>query len=344
MFLVMMSINDLCLGLVTNKYSLSECLALADVYAPLTSEERLWVDSELNGYSDKFIVPDYRKLSCEVKARIQNLYSGIVEDIDLTGKPMEELEAMLNNKLGLSVYKMYLCQGVESMEQQVADHNDGDIIMKFEGSPSLELKSLLRPNERAYNFKTLYVFQTTPTAYLKNSLSVIKNRLLSILKNHLVSEGERVEAAVSGDTKKKKIVFISYSWESDEHKAWVKKLANDLSGEFTVRIDRELPFGVELTKFMEEAVATSDKVLIIATPEYKRKADGRIRGVGYETSLITDDLVTDQNRIKFIPIIRKGTKETSYPRFLGSRNGADMTDDNKYSEVLEELKRNLLQY
>lgn len=339
-----MSINDLYIGLVTNKLSLSECLALASVCVPLNSEERLWVDAELNGYNNKTVVPDYRKLSCEVKARIQNLYSGIVEDIDLIGKPIEDLEAMLNDKLGLSVYKMYLCQGVESMEQQVVDHNDGDIIMKFDGPPGLELKSLLRPNERAYSFQTLYVFQTTPTAYLKTALSVIKNFLLSILKKHLSQENKRDEIDVDDGTTKKKIVFISYCWEGEEHKSWVKQLADDLSGEFTIRIDQELPFGVELTKFMEDAVATSDKVLIIATPEYKKKADSRIRGVGYETSLITDDLVTDQNRIKFIPIIRKGTKETSYPRFLGSRNGADMTDDKKYSVVLEKLKRNLIQY
>lgn len=336
--------KELYLNLVTNKIAIYEALALSLAFVPLSQDERLWIENELNGYSDKFIVPDYRKLPCEVKARIQNLYSGIVEDIVLTGKPMEDLEAMLNNKLGLSVYKMYLCQGVESMEQQVADHNDGDIIMIFDGPPSLELKSLLRPNERAYNFKTMYVFQTSPVAYLKNTLSVIKNRLLSILKDHLSHDSESAKTAINDDAKKKKILFISYCWECDEHKAWVKQLANDLSGEFTVRIDQELPFGVELTKFMEDAVATSDKVLIIATPEYKRKADNRIRGVGYETSLITDDLVTDQNRIKFIPIIRKGTKETSYPRFLGSRNGADMTDDNKYLVVLEELKRNLIQY
>ena len=124
----------------------------------------------------------------------------------------------------------------------------------------------------------------------------------------------------------------------------MKKLADDLSDEFTVRIDQKLPLGVELTHFMEDAIASSDKVLIIATPEYKRKADNRIRGVGYETSLITDDLVTDQNRIKFIPIIRKGSKETSFPRFLGSRKGADMTDDDRYTEMLSELKRNLRDY
>lgn len=339
-----MSINDLYFGLVTNKFSLSEGLALVSVYVPLSSEERLWVNAELNGYNDKTIVPDYRKLSCEVKARIQNLYSGVVEDIDLVGKPIEDLEAMLNSKLGLSVYKLYVCQGVESIEQLVKNHNDGDIIMKFEGAPSSELKSLLSSNERVFNFKTIYVFQTAPVAYLMNALSVIKNRLFKIMQSHLAQEGEKDEISKDDGTKKKKVIFISYCWESDEHKAWVKKLADDLSDEFTVRIDQKLPFGVELTKFMEEAVATSDKVLIIATPEYKRKADNRIRGVGYETSLITDDLVTDQNKIKFIPIIRKGSKETSYPRFLGSKNGADMTNDSRYAEVLSELKRNLRDY
>ena len=96
--------------------------------------------------------------------------------------------------------------------------------------------------------------------------------------------------------------------------------------------------------FMEQSVAESDKVLIIATPEYKDRADNRKRGVGYETSLITDDLVNDQNRVKFIPIIRKGTKETAYPRYLGSRKGLYMTDDAIYKEQFEELVRNLMEY
>lgn len=142
----------------------------------------------------------------------------------------------------------------------------------------------------------------------------------------------------------KKIVFISYCWEDDEHTAWVRRLAEDLSRWVKIRIDQKLPLGIELNRFMEQAVATSDKVLIIATPEYKDRADNRKRGVGYETSLITDDLVNDQNKIKFIPIIRKGTKETSYPRYLGSRKGLHMTDDSGYKEQLEVLVKNLLEY
>lgn len=142
----------------------------------------------------------------------------------------------------------------------------------------------------------------------------------------------------------KKIVFISYCWEDDEHIAWVRRLAEDLSCWVKIRLDQKLPLGWELNRFMEQAVATSDKVLIIATPEYKDRADNRKRGVGYETSLITDDLVNDQNKIKFIPIIRKGTKETSYPRYLGSRKGLYMTDDGRYKEQLNELVKNLLEY
>ena len=99
-----------------------------------------------------------------------------------------------------------------------------------------------------------------------------------------------------------------------------------------------------MNRFMEWAVATSDKVLIITTPEYKDRADNRKHGVGYETSLITDDLVNDQNRIKFIPIIKKGTKETAFPRYLGSRKGLDMTNKDSYQEQLEELVKNLLEF
>lgn len=139
-------------------------------------------------------------------------------------------------------------------------------------------------------------------------------------------------------------MFISYCWEDEEHKKWVRKLAKDLADEFEVKIDVKQPLGTELNQFMEMIVRDCDKVLIIATPNYKERADGRIKGVGYETSLITNDLVSDQNRIKFIPIIRKGSKEESFPSYLGNRKGLDMKDDLKYKECLKELVDNLANY
>lgn len=95
---------------------------------------------------------------------------------------------------------------------------------------------------------------------------------------------------------------------------------------------------------MKSQGLNSDKVLIFATPSYKDRADGCMKGVGYETSLITNDLVSDQNCIKFIPIIRKGSKDESFPTYLGNRKGLDMTDDSKYEDSLKVLIDNLKNY
>lgn len=338
-----MTAKELYVQLASGNISVSSALALSAITAPLSNEEFQWVQQELNGYSGKESIPDYRQLNCEVKARVQSMINGSTQDIRLTGASIKSLDSFLQTNFGLSIYKLYVGQGVESIEQQISGHDNGDIIMSFEGPPAQELKASLKSQERVYSFTTLDVYQSAPLAYLQNSLAVIKSRLLAILQkyaNHFVDRS----SSASNSVKSNRVVFISYCWETDEHKAWVRKLADDLRPFFTVRIDQELPYGADLTLFMEQAIATSDKVLIIATPEYKHRADNRERGVGYETSLITDDLVTDQNRIKFIPIIRKGTKEESYPRFLGSRKGADMTDDSRYDEIFEELKRNLLEY
>ena len=150
-------------------------------------------------------------------------------------------------------------------------------------------------------------------------------------------EGKKIEVI--------KKVFITYCWENEEHNKWVHKLASDLgTAGFDVDIDIKQPLGIELNRFMEQTISNVDKVLIIATPEYKRRADNRERGVGYETSLITDDLIREQNRIKFIPIIRKGSKDTAYPLYLGNRKGLPMRDEDNYEEALNELISNIRNY
>ncbi len=138
----------------------------------------------------------------------------------------------------------------------------------------------------------------------------------------------------------KKKVFISYTHEEIAHNQWVKHLAESLESEFEIIIDYKAPLGVELTKFMEQSVNDSDKVLLILTPLYKSKADGRVAGVGYEAQLITAEIY-NTNNIKFIPIVRKGDFKQSYPIYLGSRNGLDMRDDTLFAAHLNTLIDNL---
>ncbi len=85
---------------------------------------------------------------------------------------------------------------------------------------------------------------------------------IGAIVNPIVDENKAIVA---------KKVFITYCWENDEHNAWVHNLANDLDkAGFDIFIDIKQPLGIELNRFMEQTIANVDKVLIIATPEYKK--------------------------------------------------------------------------
>jgi nucleotide-binding universal stress UspA family protein len=72
--------------------------------------------------------------------------------------------------------------------------------------------------------------------------------------------------------------FVSYSWETDEHRDWVRELAARLRGDgVDVTLDRwELQPGDQLPTFMERAVRENDYVLIVCTPHYKRRSNERL--------------------------------------------------------------------
>ena len=339
-----MNLNDIYVQLVKNEIRLSEALALTQVIAPLTDVDSQWIASEICGYPEKLTTPEYRQLPCKVKARAKCNVTGDLSDINMRGGGLDDLDTLLKNKLGLSIYKLYISQGIEWIEKQVLDREDGDLIMMFEGGHARELRQSLSRDAARNNYTVQAVFQSTSIYYAHNLLYVVKNKLLILLKNYLTIQGANKYENNSNKCYKRKIVFISYSWEGKEHNEWVHRLAEDLSNEFEVIIDQDQPLGLELTPFMEHSIVNSDKVLIIVTPTYKNKADNRIKGVGYETSIITDELVTDQNKIKFIPIIRVGTKETSYPKYLGSRKGLDMIDDARYQDGLDVLRKNILEF
>lgn len=138
-------------------------------------------------------------------------------------------------------------------------------------------------------------------------------------------------------------VFISYSWDSLEHKEWVLKLANYLieKAGCNVILDQfDLAAGKELTHFMENGLEKADKVIIVLTEEYKKKADARTGGTGFEYSLISQGLYDLQaNNDKFIPILRQGTKATSSPVYIATKVYHSMIEDSKFENDAFNLSR-----
>lgn len=133
-----------------------------------------------------------------------------------------------------------------------------------------------------------------------------------------------------------KTLFISYSHDSENHKAWVKQFAKDLAsiGGFTVLLDQNLPKGASFTRFMELGISVADKVLVIGTPEYRQKSVTG-KGVAFEEAIIGSELMRDIDSTKYYPILRKGSYELSFPPIIRDRRGDDMRDDTRYQEVLK---------
>jgi TIR domain len=127
--------------------------------------------------------------------------------------------------------------------------------------------------------------------------------------------------------------FISYSWDSDAHKAWVRDLATRLrTSGIEVALDQwHLVPGDQLPQFMESAVQNSDFVLVICTPRYKVRSDNRTGGVGYEGDIMTAEVVTTRNPRKFIPILRSGAWTEAAASWLAGKYYVDLSA-NPYSE------------
>jgi len=140
-------------------------------------------------------------------------------------------------------------------------------------------------------------------------------------------------------------VFISYSWDNQEHEQWVLNLAEKLCnpGGIDVILDKwELnELGKPLPSFMEHAIEQSDRVIVVMTENYKLKTEKQTGGVGFEYSIITSKIFKEVYTTKFIPLLRVGSEETSIPTSLQGRKYLAMRDTDNFETSFEELIRDL---
>jgi len=142
-------------------------------------------------------------------------------------------------------------------------------------------------------------------------------------------------------------VFISYSWDSDAHRGWVRELAERLvSNGVDVRLDQwNLVPGDSLTAFMEEQIEQCDFVLIVCTPNYAERSTARRGGVGYEQQIISGQVATGLQRRKFIPVIREGELQpgpgSAVPPHFAGIYAIDMRSRSGSEEQFEGLLRTI---
>lgn len=137
-------------------------------------------------------------------------------------------------------------------------------------------------------------------------------------------------------------VFVSYSHDSQAHKKWVLELATRLR---KVGVDAaldqwDLGPGDDIPHFMEQNLATADRVIMVCTEKYVEKANTGTGGVGYEKMIVTADLMKKVDSNKVIPIVRQdGTNLV--PMFLKSKLHLDFSREDQFEESFDNLTRSI---
>jgi hypothetical protein len=153
-----------------------------------------------------------------------------------------------------------------------------------------------------------------------------------------------VEKQKPGKDSAMRSAFISYSWDDDAHREWVRVLAKRLRADgVDVVIDRwsAVP-GDQLPAFMERAIRENQFVVIVCTPRYKRRGDAREGGVGYEGDIMTAEVMMSQKDRKFIPVLRSGTWSEAAPSWLQGKYYINLTGEPYSERDYEDLVRTLL--
>ena len=142
-------------------------------------------------------------------------------------------------------------------------------------------------------------------------------------------------------------IFISYSWTTPQHEAWVLQLAHRLThdGVHVVLDKWDLKPGQDKYTFMEQMVHAEDidKVLIILDKKYTERANNRSGGVGTETTIISGKVYESATQEKFIPIVaeRDENGHAFLPTYLGTRIYIDLSDESGFEDSYEQLLRQI---
>lgn len=148
-----------------------------------------------------------------------------------------------------------------------------------------------------------------------------------IHNERLDSQNKPLDSKEIIETKDQKPIFISYSWDNQDHEDHVFSFADELrKNGFPVDIDKTISQRQTSTNFnqmMHEAFMQSDQIIVVLSKGYKIKADSFSGGVGTEYRLILDEI--DRYPRKYILVSFHGRDDSIIPTGLRGRDIVDLS-------------------
>ncbi|MCH5254292.1 MAG: TIR domain-containing protein [Lachnospiraceae bacterium] len=138
-------------------------------------------------------------------------------------------------------------------------------------------------------------------------------------------------------------IFVSYAYDNEEHKEKVESFVEMLlQMGFDAKMDSMLKSEYPDIDQMMIYGLNCDKIVIVLSPEYKRKADNNIGGVWKEFKMIADDLEKNPRKYIFVSFdsFSEELKEKISPKRIGNRWVVDLKKGkiDNYNELIAFIK------
>jgi tetratricopeptide (TPR) repeat protein len=143
-----------------------------------------------------------------------------------------------------------------------------------------------------------------------------------------------------------KIVFLSYSHDSEEHRVWVLGLSERLRADGIETCLDQYEEGTPTEtwpRWMLDRLDEADSVLLICTATYYRRfrgheEPGKGKGVDWEGAIITQGIYDARSRTKkFVPVLRDAENECFIPEPIRGHTHYTLTTEAGYQALLEAL-------
>lgn len=140
-----------------------------------------------------------------------------------------------------------------------------------------------------------------------------------------------------------KRLFISYAWESEEYRLWVRRLAARFREDgVDARLDHwHLQANDNIPEFMSREVRLADWVLVLCSPTYQSKMrvaeeGGSVSGVSWESRLLTGRMLGGSEN-KILAALARGIWSESSPDFLVGQIYYDLSNPDTFGQTYREL-------
>lgn len=314
--------NEIARKLINGEFNLSQALYTAREGAK--GDLKTFIDNEIDGYGNIESLPKYRILRCPILLDYQTPWGDIHREVEFDARPIiEQIKYDLNNVPFLDNIDSIIA-GLKSMEGAAG-------INPFNSHMLSMISEVAVPSHPGS--KVIGGGFKVQSQQLQSIVDSVKRELIKKLQDQPLTSTSISETTPILKKAVSITVFVSYAWENDEQNTRVMSFVNFLREKgYDARMDRsesQKETAVNFKKLMHEGVYKSDKIIVILSETYKKKADNLEGGVGEEVKIIQEEISRISNKyilVSFNPLSPDVISKI-LPSSLADREVLDLTRD-----------------